>query len=121
MPLRWAAEGATKPTSVYSVIRIEQSLVVVAHLTEGIPRYWLLDNSALETFASACRWPFQAKVLTDINGTSGIQTTWSILGPIIALIGIAIAFAGWRERKSSAHHEARRPGGGCPVCPGQFQ
>lgn len=27
-------------------------------------------------------------------------TTWSILGPIIALIGIAIAFAGWRARKS---------------------
>jgi drug/metabolite transporter superfamily protein YnfA len=26
-------------------------------------------------------------------------TTWSILGPIIALIGIAIAFAGWRGRK----------------------
>ena len=27
-------------------------------------------------------------------------TTWSILGPIIALIGIALAFAGWRGRKS---------------------
>jgi hypothetical protein len=27
-------------------------------------------------------------------------TTWSILGPIIALIGIAIALAGWRGRKS---------------------
>ena len=27
-------------------------------------------------------------------------TTWSILGPIIALIGIAIAFAGWRARRS---------------------
>ena len=27
-------------------------------------------------------------------------TTWSILGPIIALIGIAIAFGGWRSRKS---------------------
>jgi len=26
-------------------------------------------------------------------------TTWSILGPIIALIGIAIAFAGWRGRR----------------------
>jgi hypothetical protein len=26
-------------------------------------------------------------------------TTWSVLGPIIALIGIAIAFAGWRTRK----------------------
>jgi amino acid transporter len=28
-------------------------------------------------------------------------TTWSILGPIIALIGIAIAFAGWRGRRKS--------------------
>jgi hypothetical protein len=27
-------------------------------------------------------------------------TTWSILGPIIALIGIAIALAGWRGRKA---------------------
>ncbi|MGE5696585.1 MAG: hypothetical protein ACM4D3_15535 [Candidatus Sericytochromatia bacterium] len=27
-------------------------------------------------------------------------TTWSVLGPIIALIGIAVAFAGWRWRKS---------------------
>jgi hypothetical protein len=27
-------------------------------------------------------------------------TTWSILGPIIALIGIALAFAGLRGRKS---------------------
>jgi hypothetical protein len=26
-------------------------------------------------------------------------TTWSVLGPIIALIGIAIAFAGWVRRK----------------------
>jgi hypothetical protein len=27
-------------------------------------------------------------------------TTWSILGPIIALIGLAIVFAAWRARKS---------------------
>ena len=47
------AEGAAKPTSVYSVVRVEQSLVVVAHLSEGIPRYWLLDNSAPETFVEA--------------------------------------------------------------------
>jgi len=26
-------------------------------------------------------------------------TTWSILGPIIALIGVALAFAAWRGRK----------------------
>jgi len=25
--------------------------------------------------------------------------TWSVLGPIIALIGVAIAFAGWRARR----------------------
>lgn len=27
-------------------------------------------------------------------------TTWSALGPIIALIGLAVAFFGWRGRKS---------------------
>lgn len=27
-------------------------------------------------------------------------TTWSILGPLIALIGIVIALFGWRWRKS---------------------
>ncbi len=26
-------------------------------------------------------------------------TTWSVLGPIIAVIGIAVAFAGWFRRK----------------------
>ena len=26
-------------------------------------------------------------------------TTWSVLGPIIALIGLGIAFAGWFRRK----------------------
>ena len=60
------AEGATKPTSIYSVTRIEGALVVVAHLSEGIPRFWLLDNSALETFArtncsTACRWRWRPR------------------------------------------------------------
>lgn len=27
-------------------------------------------------------------------------TTWSLLGPVTALVGIAIAFLGWRARKS---------------------
>lgn len=26
-------------------------------------------------------------------------TTWSVLGPIIAIVGVAIAFFGWRARK----------------------
>ncbi len=64
------AEGAAKPTSVYSVVRVEQSLVIVAHLSEGIPRYWLLDNSALETFVDAemtfaLQLAVEAKVLRD--------------------------------------------------------
>ena len=52
---------------------------MVAHLSEGIPRYWLLDSSALETFVEN-ELPFglqlavEAKVLADVNATSGIQT-----------------------------------------------
>ena len=72
-------EGTVKPTSVYSVVRVEQSLVVVAHLSEGIPRYWLLDWVALEQFVDneltfGLQLAVEAKVLTDINATSGIQT-----------------------------------------------
>jgi hypothetical protein len=26
-------------------------------------------------------------------------TTWTVLGPIIALIGVAVAYTGWRMRK----------------------
>ena len=40
--------GAVKPTSVYSVTKIENSLEVVAHLSEGIARHWLLDNTSLD-------------------------------------------------------------------------
>ena len=36
-----------------------------------------------------------------VSGSPMSNTTkWSILGPIIALIGIALVFAGWRGRKS---------------------
>lgn len=38
------AEGAVKPTSVYTVERVENSLDVVAHLSEGISRFWLEDS-----------------------------------------------------------------------------
>ena len=34
------------------------------------------------------------------GSTMSNTTTWSVLGPIIALIGIAIAFAGWRGRNT---------------------
>jgi hypothetical protein len=73
------AAGALKPTSVYTVTRIENALVVIAHLSEGIPRHWLIDNSSLEAFLGneleyGLRQAVEAKVLADVNGTSGIQT-----------------------------------------------
>jgi hypothetical protein len=43
-------EGATKPTSVYTFTRIEDKLDVVAHLSEGVPRYGFADNDALQHF-----------------------------------------------------------------------
>jgi HK97 family phage major capsid protein len=72
------AAGALKPTSVYSVTRVESSLQVIAHLSEGIPRHWLLDNTALEAFLAneltyGLQTAVEAKVLADVNGTSGIQ------------------------------------------------
>lgn len=73
------AAGALKPTSVYTVTRVENSLVVIAHLSEGIPRHWLIDTPALEAFLSSeleygLQTAVEAKVLADVNGTSGIQT-----------------------------------------------
>ena len=73
------AEGAVKPTSVYTVNKVPNSLVVVAHLSEAIPRFWLIDQVSLETFVSneleyGLRLAVEAKVLADVNGTSGIQT-----------------------------------------------
>ena len=73
------AEGALKPTSVLGLTRVEQTLAVVAHLSEGIPRYWLADNESLEAFVNAelefgLRAAVEAKVVSDVNGTSGIQT-----------------------------------------------
>ena len=77
------AAGDTKPTSVLGLTRVEQSLAVVAHLSEGIPRYWIADNAALEQFVSTeleygLRVAVEAKVLADINATSGVQAQdWS--------------------------------------------
>jgi HK97 family phage major capsid protein len=84
------SEGATKPTTVLGVTRVEASLVVVAHLSEGVPRFWLLDTVALESFIDAeLRFglgvALEAKVLADIAATSGIQTqayTTSVLATV---------------------------------------
>ena len=73
------ADNAVKPTSVYSVTRVEQSLQVIAHLSEPVPRYWLLDNDQLSGFVMnelnyGLRLAIESKLVADINSTSGIQT-----------------------------------------------
>ena len=72
-------EYAVKPTSVYTVTRVESKLDVVAHLSEPVPRFWFIDNVALQGFLSneldyGLRIAVEAKVLADINATSGTQT-----------------------------------------------
>jgi hypothetical protein len=41
-----------KPTSVYSVTLVEQSLSVIVRLSEGTPHHWLSDNPILTGFLS---------------------------------------------------------------------
>jgi len=72
------AEGAVKPTSVFSVTRIEDSLDVVAHLSEAVPRYWVVDSPSLQQFLTTeltygLRVAIEAAALATINGTSGIM------------------------------------------------
>ncbi|MBX8689176.1 phage major capsid protein [Mycobacterium sp. 20091114027_K0903767] len=80
--------GATKPTSIYSVTRVEQSLSVIAHLSEGVDHYWLADNAFLHGFLTSelqygLSKAVEAKVLADINGTSGIATqAWATSIPV---------------------------------------
>ena len=72
------ADGALKPTSVYSVTRVEDVLDVVAHLTEAIPQYWLSDNGSLQTFLAnelsyGLRLAVEAVAVAAIGATSGVQ------------------------------------------------
>lgn len=73
------ADFDTKPTSTYSVTRIEQTLDIVAHLSDGTPRHWFLDNTVLQGWlgtemAYGLQLAVEEKVFTDIAATSGKQT-----------------------------------------------
>lgn len=86
------AEGGTKPTSVVSVVSVENRLRVVAHLSEQIPHYLLSDNAALEKFvADELVWGLQRAVETEV--ISGDGTGEHFLG-ILNTSGIVVqAFA----------------------------
>lgn len=73
------AEGAVKPTSVYSVVKIEDQLDVIAHLSEAVPRFWFADVPQLQAFLNneltyGLALAVEAKAIADISSTSGIQT-----------------------------------------------
>ena len=72
------AEGSVKPTSTYTLVRIEDKLDVVAHLSEAIPRFWIIDNASLEAFLRSelefgLQVAVEAMIIADVAGTSGIQ------------------------------------------------
>lgn len=46
------AAGGLKPTSIYTIEKIDARLKVIAHLSEPIDRFILEDNSSLTTFVS---------------------------------------------------------------------
>jgi HK97 family phage major capsid protein len=84
------ADNAVKPTSVYSVVRVEQTLSVIAQLSEPIPRFWLSDSTALQQFIQnelqyGLALAVEAKVLADVNGTSGVQTCTFTTLPLATL------------------------------------
>lgn len=84
------ADGATKPTSVYTTVRIEDKLDIIAHLSEGVPRYWFKDNDTLEQFIRdellyGLEKAVEALALADIDGTSGIQTQAYATSPLVTL------------------------------------
>jgi len=82
------ASGALKPTSVYTLERIEEHLRVIAHLSEPIDKFWLEDSAALEGFVGGelvyglglglenqvLNGTGVGDFLTGLNVTSGIQT-----------------------------------------------
>ena len=82
------ASGALKPTSVYTLERIEEHLRVIAHLSEPIDKFWLEDTAALTAFIGSelvygLSLGLENQILngtgltdnlTGLNVTSGIQT-----------------------------------------------
>lgn len=83
-------EGTVKPTSVYTVTKIEDQLDVIAHLSEAIPRYWIADNGSLEQWltselAYGLSVAVEAMALAAITGTSGIQVNAYAASPLVTL------------------------------------
>ncbi|OII14209.1 hypothetical protein BIU97_01800 [Curtobacterium sp. MCBA15_009] len=71
--------GAEKPVSVYTVAEVQNTLEVIAHVSEALDKYVLLDNFDLQAFLenemrNGIIRKVTAKAVADILGTSGIRT-----------------------------------------------
>jgi len=104
------ADFGTKPTSVYEVTRIEQTLDVIAHLSQGTPRYWFMDNNTLQGFLSnemayGLQLAVEAKVFTDIAATTGTQTQAYSTSPLATLRKslTKLEVAGWEPSALVLH------------------
>lgn len=83
-------EGTVKPTSVYSLERIDAELAVVAHLSEALPRYWLVDNLNIQQWLTneleyGLSVAVEKQALTAIHAASGIQTQAYATSPLTTL------------------------------------
>jgi len=65
------ATGATKPTSVYSVARVDATVKTIAHLSERIPRQTLADANLLQSYVEGSLREGVELALEDqiVNGT----------------------------------------------------
>ena len=85
------ADHGVKPTSTYGLERISAKLETVAHISEAIPRAWVLqDNEHLASFIqSEMTWGLQSAVAnmvyTKLTTTSGIQAVPYSTSPIVSL------------------------------------
>ncbi len=79
------AAGAVKPTSIFTVASVDNTLAVYAHLSEYVDKYLLEDNDDLKRFLEAeLRDGVFRKVTADaiaaFAGTAGIQTVVTSAG-----------------------------------------
>ena len=72
-------DGEEKPESQYELERKQASLQTIAHVSEPVSKYWLVDNERIEHFLAdeleyGLRKAICEKVIADLNAASGHQT-----------------------------------------------
>lgn len=98
------ADGALKPTSVFTLAEIEDRFRVIAHLSEPVPQRYFADHRLLEDFLQAemeygLERALETEIVsgdgtgehfTGILSTSGILTVAAVTGDLIATLRKAI-------------------------------